>query len=361
MSKFGVKFNKEKVESKGEDGEPVLLFSNTKNSGIISVFDGMGGAGATSYNNLNGKPISGAKISSSVVSQSVGEFFEKILIDPKFFDDIHSLQPNWLADLKKNINTSLENAKIDYNIKPSIIKSKLIKTLPTTIAGIYFQKNKNDFYDLYSFWSGDSRNYILNLDESGLSLLSLDDLNKNLDAFQNLKSDAPLSNFINLDIDYKINLNIIKDIKPPFLLLSCTDGCFHYWNNPMEFEYNLLSIGEKQEFFKSEFYEELNFILEKVAGDDFSYSIVLVDENNLNGEQLKKMFSKILKRRFPYYKYYKRKIDQSMENFNLNESEKLDQKLIISDDAYLKASSLLWEYYKIQFEKYIYELIKTEE
>ena len=34
-----------------------------------------------------------------------------------------------------------------------------------------------------------------------------------------------------------------------------------------------------------------------------------------------------------------------------NESEKLDQKLIISDDAYLKASSLVWEYYKIQFEK----------
>jgi hypothetical protein len=86
----------------------------------------------------------------------------------------------------------------------------------------------------------------------------------------------------------------------------------------------------------------------------------------MNGEQIKKIFSKIIEKRLPFFKIYKRKIEQNLENTiekkykNLNDSDNLNQKLLRSEDLYLKTSSILWVYYKIQFEKYIYDLINTE-
>ena len=116
------------------------------------------------------------------------------------------------------------------------MRSPIIRILPTTLSVIAYQQ-ESDNIDIYSYWCGDSRNYLLTKD--GLMQISADDLKSKQDPLENLRNDDALSNCICQDKEFIINKLHIENQQIPIILLSATDGCFGYLPSPMHFE-NLL-------------------------------------------------------------------------------------------------------------------------
>lgn len=105
-------------------------------------------------------------------------------------------------------------------------------TLPTTAAAAHIRAQPGGLLHVSPIWAGDSRVY--RLDASGLSQLSVDDSNQP-DPMEGLFNDGVLSN--RLCADKPVHLNQRSYLwKPPFILLTATDGCYGYVSTPMELE-----------------------------------------------------------------------------------------------------------------------------
>ena len=251
--------NKEKKHMLGEDADPLLM--TTENMGFIGVFDGMGGAGATEYTLPDGTKHTGAYIASRLVCDSFNDYINHNLQHD--IDTIH---------LKQYIKEQLDKYVIENDIKPTGLRSPIIRILPTTLSVIAYQK-ESDNIDLYSYWCGDSRNYLLTKD--GLMQISTDDLKSKQDPLENLRNDDALSNCICQDKEFTINKLHVENQQLPVILLSATDGCFGYLSSPMHFEQLLLETlmqSNGMEQWKSKIIETL----EPISGDDFSMSIVML-------------------------------------------------------------------------------------
>lgn len=250
----------EKRHLLGEDADP-LSETIDNNIGFIGVFDGMGGSGATEYTLPDGTKQTGAYIASRLVCRSLQEFIGK---NPQH--DIESTQ------LQHYIKEQFDKYVVENNIKPSGLRSPIIRILPTTLSVIgYKQENHN--IDIYSYWCGDSRNYILT--QKGLMQISTDDLKSQQDPLENLRNDDALSNCICQDRAFTINRLHIEYQHLPIILLSATDGCFGYLPSPMHFE-NLL-LGTLMQSNDIECWRN-NIIetLKPISGDDFSMSVVML-------------------------------------------------------------------------------------
>lgn len=252
-------FNQEKKHERGEDADPLSIIQ--ENVGFLGVFDGMGGSGATEYTLPNGDKHTGAYLASRLVCQSVYNYLEQ---KPQ-----HSID---VTDLKRYIKEHLDKYIVEHNIKPTRLHSSIIRILPTTLSVIAY-KQDNDKIDIYSYWCGDSRNYLLTKD--GLRQISIDDLKSRQDPLENLRNDDALSNCISQDRDFTINNMHIENQKIPIILFSATDGCFGYIPTPMHFENLLLETliqANDIEQWKNNIIETLK----PISGDDFSMSIVML-------------------------------------------------------------------------------------
>ena len=326
-----------KKENFGEDAPPINLKVSLKNR-IISVFDGLGGAGSSQYEE-NGEKKTGAYISSRVVGKVVLDYFDSL----KNQNITYEVNNEFIDNLKSQIITALKDKLKLQKYEVSKLKSSLIRTFPTTIALINcdFEDNK---IKLDVMWAGDSRAYVLT-PQKGLIQLSKDDLKSDNDPFENLKNDSPLSNMICLENDFYLNLKSYS-FDSPLLAIVATDGCFGYYSTPMHFEYYLLKSlmdSNNEEDYKDKIEQEFS----KVSGDDFSLSLTSIIKTNFNEikEGFRNRFEKV------YQNYMKEILDLEKRievlNSEINESE--NKKNLLEQKKNEKNLELWTNYKSINF------------
>jgi serine/threonine protein phosphatase PrpC len=258
-------FNMHKMNDEGEDADPVLLAN--EHGGVIAVFDGLGGAGSTVYS-LSGTRRTGAFIASRLAA----EIFEKHVITQRdehgfYFPNEKMLKRDLLGTFKARI------AELDAtSTRPTALRGSLLKRLPTTFASLSFDVQLDGLIRCQALWAGDSRCYVLS-PEKGMQLASIDDLSSSGDAFDNLISDSPLSNFVNADSSFRLNLNEFS-LTAPIVLITASDGCFGYLLSPAHFEDMILDC-----MFKAR--DEIEWprlIRERLASasDDCSMAVICV-------------------------------------------------------------------------------------
>ncbi len=312
--------NVPKKTNKGEDSDPLVVHNG--NICYVGVFDGMGGSGATEYSTANGTHT-GAYIASREVKKVCEEYLKK------------NKEVN-VSVLKENIKKRLDDCLKIYNIRPSGLRSSIIRILPTTLAIVSAEK-KDRVTKIRSYWCGDSRNYILT--KSGLQQISIDDLSKPQDPLENLRNDEALSNCISQDKTFSIHEHDCGELEEPIIIISATDGCFGYLSTPMHFEYLLLKTMASATDC-NQWKQLIEKELIKYSGDDFSLALIMVDESF---DFWKKELANRLKLIEETY------IDQIQKmKDNIIEAEKL---LETSKTDLYNGITSLWENYKTDFLK----------
>ena len=286
-----------KIENEGEDAPPLL--TSSENRCAIGVFDGMGGAGAEVYQEVDQKHT-GAYFASRTVKDIVEQFVQ----DSNVYDN----GPEALSNsMKEIIKDGLQKKRETLKGSQTLLVSKMVKTLPTTMA-ISFISNKEDKWNIQVFWAGDSRVYLLTP-----NTVTKDDLSIEQDPFQNLYNDSSLSNMVNLSQDFTINYKEYE-AKLPCVVLAATDGCFGYLPSPMHFEELLLET-----MFLSNSINEWELMLteklKEVACDDCTMSLI---SNLTEYDTLKNSFNK----RYQFLSQEMRDIDDEIREATKNEENR---------------------------------------
>ncbi len=257
----------EKTTGHGEDAYPILEVRG--GAGLLAVFDGMGGSGAATYLDTEGQPRTGAYLGSRLACEVVKNFWAR-----NSFSQEEAI--SFVDRLKDDLTNSIQATVNRYQAPKSQLKSSLVRRLPTTLAAIIYNSQENatatgDYYYVLSTWAGDSRCYMLTPD-AGLQQLSNDDLMESVDAFANLTADFPLSNCVNADQPVSLNRSS-RITAGPLLLITATDGCFHYVPTPMHFEYLVLkSLLEASD--EGQWRENLSQKISEITGDDASMALI---------------------------------------------------------------------------------------
>ena len=334
----------EKIPERGEDAEPISEYYENSKSGLISVFDGLGGAGSAVYEEKENSSHTGAYFASRLAKEIVCEYFKSRLQT----ESTKNQENTTWRDLEVELGEKFKKRAVELDKNPSKIKSPLINRLPTTMAAIYFRENTEypKEYTCYPIWAGDSRCYILKPSD-GLQQITQDELKSQGDAFENLLNDSPLSNYINADIEFSLQSRKLE-VEIPCVLLVATDGCFSYFPTPIHFEDLLLSTLHAAED-KKRWKENLEDKLEGIAGDDVSMVIVAIGWDD-NFKALKRDF----KNRYNGIKkkYFDRldELNQKINECNL-EIDNLTQK---NEDHIRERKDLhkkFWEEYKSTYDR----------
>lgn len=242
-------FNGEVRENLGEDN---WAYGFCQDAGIIAVFDGCGGSGARTHAGYgdHSEAYMASRLCSGALYECIEKHLEEVEDPLAFVRDI--LVPHLTRTLRANVPENRGGIRI-----------KGMRTLPTTMAAALVQVAPRNMLAVTAIWAGDSRVYIL--DETGLSQVSVDDSNQP-DPMEGLYDDGTLTNVICQDQPIRLNCRTLL-LKPPFMVLTASDGCFGYVSTPMEFEGMLLhSLLESDCVAKWE--ENLRQLVAKYAGDD---------------------------------------------------------------------------------------------
>ena len=288
----------EKVIGEGQDGLPVVITDNTNDNGVIAVFDGLGGAGSGKVFLDHAEAVAGARVASNLLAttfmalsdalesdKGFGECFNLAMIRDTIaqlgeedscykrimtaeqidtlgrfvIDEVDSLIDNIFWETSNSLTTATS----------SRLKSNLTRMLPTTMAGAWYSVKGTDV-KISSFWSGDSRGYLLG--PNGLQQLTVDHAKSNTDAYEALKSDSTMAHYISEKTPNTLSFNHVTVSSGKCLLVVATDGAFDYLPTPMHFELKLLeSIQESSHF--AHICKILYQKLEGIAGDDISVVI----------------------------------------------------------------------------------------
>ena len=331
-------FNIAKTQNEGEDADPVFVHKN--NLYFLSVCDGMGGAGSTTYA-VNGVQVSGAYISSRLVNKQAENYFSSIIETGSTFNE------NNLEELKSAFLTPLKEKLIE--IKKDVeskLKSKLLKDLPTTFSGLFISKGEINV-EVCSIWAGDSRNYVFN-DSDGLQQLSSDDLRQKYDPLENLAKDSPLDNVVSADGDFKIRFNKITTASP-CILFTVTDGCYGYFNTPMQFEYAMLAALHNSNTVE-EWKEKLIAEFEAVAGDDYSISLIAIGYNNFT--EIKSKFTQRMEDVYRQFVMDLQKKDTLISD-SATERKILEEEIKQAELQRSELQKKIWQDYKKHYLKHI--------
>lgn len=246
----------EMIDGKGEDSYSYMY---TEKKGFIGVFDGCGGIGGKRYEKFDFH--TGAYLASRVAALATHEWWSQ-----------YNTSELTIMPLKENINEKLQILKKLGETVPGqiVLKGSLSsKSFPTTASIVIY-----DFSEKPSctfLWAGDSRGYIL--DRDGLCQVTKDDIDSNGDAYSNIEGDARLCNLICVGKEFELHKKEIS-LSVPCVLISSTDGCFSYFQTPMEFEYLLLSTL----MFSNNIYEwetKMKNYLHKQASDDYTMAVLI--------------------------------------------------------------------------------------
>jgi serine/threonine protein phosphatase PrpC len=219
----------EVAENKGEDANLRETYKQTEIY-LIGVFDGLGGRSA----GYGGQ--TGGRIASKRASEISKEFFKqwngKITSDNAI-----QLQDKICQALKKDADDH-NMRTTSSRLKGSLVEHKLCTTI--ALASIPKQQTTGNSFKVDLAWMGDSRIYFLS-PTNGLQQLTKDDLVTPKDAFEMLRQDPPMSQYLTADINPKWQIHFQSHtFQEQGCFLACTDGCFQYFSAPWEFERLLL-------------------------------------------------------------------------------------------------------------------------
>lgn len=243
-------------EMKSAQGEDSFCRCFCENAGLIGVFDGCGGLGATRHREYEDKTE--AYMASRICS---GAFFDA-------FQALFSASDLVAADsfralAAQNCKQILTSCVPQSGSAPRVL-GNMVKTFPTTAAAALIQRLDKG-YEIDAIWAGDSRVYLLN--GEGLAQLTLDDSTVP-DPMESIYEDGILRNILCADKAPKLQGNRVV-VKEPFLVFAATDGCFGYFSTPMEFEGILLGTLEKARSI-AEWEDGIGEEIRRVAGDDYT-------------------------------------------------------------------------------------------
>lgn len=180
--------------------------------------------------------------------------------------------------MKASIDQELASLKAEIGDQISGVKSRLLRTFPTTLAAVMVEVVEKNTIRCISFWAGDSRAYLFTA--SGLQQMSRDDNRSHEDPFEVLENDGVLSNVICADKAYEIHSKEIT-IDEPCMVLTATDGCYSYLLSPIAFEGILLgSLMESKSPVQWE--DSLREIFGEFASDDYTMEIAVLGFQNWN-------------------------------------------------------------------------------
>lgn len=250
----------EKRKGKGEDAEPTLRIHES-GRGILGVYDGTGGAGASVARTTgDGRDLSAAYVAARLVRDVVEAWF----VDAVETGD-HALETGGLAATLQRVLT--EEAQYLPSVK-SAVRGSLHRVLPTTAACIAFDANDPDG-TVDALWAGDSRCFLMT-PTKGLQALSRDDTREG-DALALIRNDQPMENLVAADRPFRINHRRFTPERPS-VLLAATDGAFGYVRTPAHFEYLLLHALVGAETI-DQWSDRLLSAFAEFAADDVSFSI----------------------------------------------------------------------------------------
>ena len=323
-SYFSLQFMTEKIVGHGEDAPPLLIVK--EKAWAVGVFDGMGGAGASTCESSYGEGYSKAYVASRIIGMTVQSFLTDNLGD------------NEVAELSLK-NVIMDRLNKEQELFPpkakSLLRSKLVRDYPTTMALVTLSE-KGELWNVDSYWAGDSHCYMWNKD--GFFQISKDDLEGDNDPMANLHNDSPISNCICADRDFTIHHKSITLTKEPIIILCATDGCFGYYQSPMHFEHVLNSTLQKSKNEKD--WEHLiKENIMKVTGDDCSLSLIATGFSSF--EDLKKSMKAYNVEGFP-------KLLEQEETIAYFEKELAKEKKMYEQDVAAR-----WEKYKSNYMKFI--------
>lgn len=252
----------DKRQGQGEDADPVVVANTAMVA--IGVFDGLGGAGAETYETTQGRRT-GAAIGAAVAAKAAEEALTQ------------SPLPVTADRIKEEIAVRLQNCLQQVGGGKSTLKGRLIRKLPTTVAlGCVVASGTPDgtvHRRCVAHWAGDSRIYIL--DCYGLRQLTRDHLATPNDPMQNLLQDSELSNCARADGEFYLESSTINLGSAPFLVIGASDGVFGYLRTPMHFENLLLStMGRSSSF--ADWKADLAAQIESYTQDDATMAFAAV-------------------------------------------------------------------------------------
>jgi hypothetical protein len=265
MPSVSFKFCTAKVAGEGEDADPILRVG--PDLGLLGVFDGMGGAGGRVYDTPDGRHA-GAYIASRF-ARNVVERLMLELIKPEWNLD----GPATAAELHRLLASSLAARLAELKAPETTLRSKLVKSLPTTMTLAVLQRTDPaaGTYACHLFQAGDSRAYVAEPD-GGLRQLTTDQLRSGGDAMRNLTDDSVMSNCISADTEFYIDHHQVQ-LQAPFLLVCATDGCFAYVRSPMHFEHLLLSTMQAAQDVPA-WQQALEAEVTAITGDDAAMALL---------------------------------------------------------------------------------------
>lgn len=266
---FSIRIHLDKIPGKGEDAEAVVQLHHG-GRGVISVCDGLGGAGSMLYEDSAGVSHTGAYYAARLVNGIIAEYFTQY-----HHTTVESLIETLVRDVQERLRQAVRNRAAALETAPSKLRSSLIKRLPTTMSTLYFWPQPVDTtqYQCCAMWAGDSRSYVLDRIH-GLQQLTRDDLKSAGDALDNLLADSPMSNYINADSPFTVHHHVVS-LQSPCVFLVATDGCFGYLPTPMHFEYMLLHhLMPASDALDWE--RRLSTNLQRISADDVSLALVAV-------------------------------------------------------------------------------------
>jgi serine/threonine protein phosphatase PrpC len=289
MPSVSFKFCTAKVAGEGEDADPILRVG--PDLGLLGVFDGMGGAGGRVYDTPDGRHT-GAYIASRF-ARNVVERLMLELIKPEWNLD----GPATASELHRVLASSLAARLAELKAPETSLRSKLVKSLPTTMTLAVLQRTDPaaGTYACHLFWAGDSRAYVVEPD-AGAMQLTTDDLRSGGDAMRNLTDDSVMSNCISADTPFHINHRQVE-LEVPFLLLCATDGCFAYVRSPMHFEQLLLSTLQAARDVTG-WQQALEAAVTAITGDDAALALLGLGADLGGFKQLFKDRTSQLQRRY---------------------------------------------------------------
>lgn len=314
-------FNVPKKENHGEDSDPYVNVDPNRIWGVISVFDGMGGAGARKYKHI----ISGEEHTSAWwASRYVKEAIENLISSrPKGENPISYIEKN----IKSTIILKLNEVVKNFPAANAPLLSKMMRKLPTTMAlCMYFIEEDNITINCY--WSGDSRIYMFDKDK--MYFLTKDDADAfDGDPFSPANMDLAMNNTICQDRDFKINKSTIKvpyGPDNPIVLIAATDGCFGYFKNPIEFEYTIRHCLSTSNNLDDYLPSIKNAIIDNIQQDDFSMALVQIGVEDFTQfkEKLTLCLHNVL---FNEYYIWKRSSKQSQDAI-LSKISEIEDKIL---------------------------------
>lgn len=254
----------EKRSGKGEDAEPTLRI-HSSGRGIIGVYDGTGGAGASvARTTSDGTELSGAWVAARLVRDVVEAWF----VDAVAGND-RALETGGLAaTLRKVLADEADNLPASR----AAVRGSLHRVLPTTAACIAFDAGQSHGGSVDALWAGDSRGFLLT-PPNGLQVLSRDDTRED-DALELIRNDQPMENLIAADRPFRVNHRRFE-VPSPMVLVTATDGAFGYVRTPAHFEYLLLHTLQGASSM-DDWSTRLLDAFSEFAADDVSFAIAAV-------------------------------------------------------------------------------------